>query len=414
MKKPVYMAICIALTASPGWTQDTFTSGVTISDADNATADLFVNDKTTLDGNVCIGSGCATNETYSDELVKLKQSNANMLFVDTSSEAGTFPSGDWRIRINDNYSNGADYFAIQDVDAATTPFKVKGGGDESTLVVSDGGEVGINTAFPDAELHIKAPAIADIRMDAGTAFWTLRAGGSYFALRDSNSNSSPFLVENDAPSSTLRLTATGDIGMGTILPDAPVHISRIIEGEMADTGMLHVQNTSTTTAQRDMMVFENNGDMEFLFNNTDPLAPTPTWKFITRQGDFRIVTPTTPGPEFQISNTGDLTISGTITTNGSCSVGCDAVFDPSYDLLSIEEHQATIRKNGYLPNVGPTRGDEPWDMTDKMGRMLNELEHAHLYIGQLHAQNAAQEARLADQEAHILALTSRLDKIEAN
>ena len=33
---------------------------------------------------------------------------------------------------------------------------------------------------------------------------------------------------------------------------------------------------------------------------------------------------------------------------------------------------------GHLPNDGPTRPGEPWDVTDKLGRVLNELEHAHL------------------------------------
>jgi hypothetical protein len=104
---------------------------------------------------------------------------------------------------------------------------------------------------------------------------------------------------------------------------------------------------------------------------------------------------------------GDMQIDGTLTTAGSCSVGCDAVFEADYPLPSIEDHLAETLALGHLPNVGPTRHGEPWDMTDKMGRVLNELEHAHLYIGQLHAQNSAQAAQIA-------ALSARLDAIEAD
>ena len=116
---------------------------------------------------------------------------------------------------------------------------------------------------------------------------------------------------------------------------------------------------------------------------------------------------------------GDIRIDGTLTTAGSCSVGCDAVFEADYDLPSIEEHHARTMALGHRPNVGPTRDGEPWDVTDKMGRILNELEHAHLYIGQLHRDLTAQQAEKTElkrqvdmQAAQIAALVTRLDALE--
>lgn len=40
--------------------------------------------------------------------------------------------------------------------------------------------------------------------------------------------------------------------------------------------------------------------------------------------------------------------------------------------------------NRHLPNVGPTDENGAFNVTKKVGGMLNELEKAHIYIEQLH------------------------------
>ena len=122
---------------------------------------------------------------------------------------------------------------------------------------------------------------------------------------------------------------------------------------------------------------------------------------------------------FIMSNNGDLAITGELTTAGSCAAGCDRVFDADYDLPSIAEHQSAMWTNGYLPNVGPTPEDGPFNVSDKMGRMLNELEHAYIFIGQQQSQIEAldeQLATLAEKNAlrdrQIDALMARLAVLE--
>ena len=71
------------------------------------------------------------------------------------------------------------------------------------------------------------------------------------------------------------------------------------------------------------------------------------------------------------------------------------MFDPAvYTVPSIEEHAAQMWQNKYLPAVGPTGPDTPIDMTEKLLRMLNELEHAHIYIEQLNTRLSELEAEL--------------------
>ena len=95
---------------------------------------------------------------------------------------------------------------------------------------------------------------------------------------------------------------------------------------------------------------------------------------------------------------GNMTIAGNLVTGGggTCDPGpCDAVFDPAvYTVPSIEDHAALMWDNKYLPAVGPTRPGEPINVTLKLTRMLNELEHAHIYIEELNAELKQQRVQI--------------------
>ncbi|KZY31969.1 hypothetical protein A3731_36125 [Roseovarius sp. HI0049] len=101
-------------------------------------------------------------------------------------------------------------------------------------------------------------------------------------------------------------------------------------------------------------------------------------------GEFRYNIVDGDGPEMRLNADGDVTTVGTLVTGGpSCSSGCDAVFSEDYDLLSIEEHADQMFSLGHLPAVGPTVPGTPVNISEQYGRMLNELEHAHIYIAGL-------------------------------
>ena len=108
---------------------------------------------------------------------------------------------------------------------------------------------------------------------------------------------------------------------------------------------------------------------------------------------------------FTVKNNGDAIVFGTLTTGGTaCGGGCDLVFSASYDLPSISDHAARMYELGHLPNVGPTIENQPINVSDKLGRMLNELEHAHIYIAEL--ERAVR--RIPDLEARLAAMEARL------
>ena len=171
------------------------------------------------------------------------------------------------------------------------------------------------------------------------------------------------------------------VGIGTDTPAMPLHVYR-------QTGVDETE-----------FRLENNGGNRFDFINTH--VHGGTWQFINTSGvggaDLVIRELTrNVQEEFRLTESGNLTISGQIYTGGStCGGGCDRVFSADFALPSIEEHAAQMWGNGYLPAVGPTEEGAPINLSEKTGRMLNELEKAHIYIEQLQKRVVALEQRLA-------------------
>jgi len=115
----------------------------------------------------------------------------------------------------------------------------------------------------------------------------------------------------------------------------------------------------------------------------------------------------------QVNINGNLVTSGTVTTGGpTCSGGCDAVFGVDYDLPSIEDHAREMFANKHLPEIGPTIPGAPLNISEQYGKMLNELEKAHIYIAQQETRLVAQEGKMSRQDAELSALKSRFAAME--
>jgi hypothetical protein len=118
-------------------------------------------------------------------------------------------------------------------------------------------------------------------------------------------------------------------------------------------------------------------------------------------GRFIITSSTNPSQGLFLAPNGNMSIGGTLTTGGgTCGGGCDRVFSQDYDLPSIAEHAEAMWSLGHLPNVGPTPENAPINVSDKLGRMLNELEHAHIYIARQQEEISTLRAEL--QELRVL------------
>jgi hypothetical protein len=191
----------------------------------------------------------------------------------------------------------------------------------------------------------------------------------------------PLRIRPGAPTSSLDIAATGRVGLNRIAPLAPLHVA----ASAASLGAGNVVGLFTNAA--------GPATLQLVPSGMDPGA-TPNWNIIAANDTvLRINRSGVVTPAFRLNSNGNLTVAGTLTSSGpTCGGGCDAVFDPEAGIPSIADHAMEMWSLGYLPNVGPTPEGEPINVTEKLGRMLNELEKAHIYIAELEQRLARIEA----------------------
>ena len=440
------LALCALATAPAA--QHIITDGARISDTDPATADLFVEDYSVLDGQVCIGNGCSDVVLPdTNTLLLLKSSTPTIDFEDTSTNPG-FPARDWQLRVNDPGSGGQDRFSIRDRTEGTIPFTIEGGAPENSLFIDHRGYVGIGTMFPSESIHIVDDALPAIAFTTplnggGDIRWELEVAPSDVHLYAYNSATFaavyPFRVYTDTISNTLVLNDR-HVGIGASPPQAGLHVKRQTDDQVAllveeETGsfgtgpdtfahfrsdqgnaQIKVEELDPTANPRTLLNLQNNGRPEIVMGNT---ATNGEWSFGAGTDFFLKVgtVGSASGAKTKVltaKGNGDVIVAGTLTTSGTtCGGGCDAVFSENYDLPSIRDHADRMFALGHLPNVGPTVENAPINISDKLGRVLNELEHAHIYIARLEADDTALRAELAAMRAAQAALLARLAAVEA-
>ena len=374
--------------------------GATAMVAAPASADQVIADDLIVQGSACIGIDCTNGESFGFDTIRLKENNLRIKAQDTSASA-SFPTVDWQITFNDSGNGGANKFSIDDIDNNRPPFTIEAGSINNALYVSDAGDIGVGTASPIVEVHAvdgNSPTFR-LEQDGSSGFtpqtWDLAGNETNFFIRDvTNGSRLPFRIQPNTPDQAMfmrttsmtinetgadydlrvesdTLTAglfmdggTGDIGIGTATPGNELHISR-------PDGNIGILLDSGTTNQAMRMS---------LSDGTGPGGAD----------EYRIVfVGTGGGPAIRLDENGNLTVKGGIVTTGgggACTAvdPCDAVFDPEvYTVPTIEAHGAEMWANQRLPAMDPVGPDHPLDMSKSMVRMLNELEHAHIFIQQL-------------------------------
>ena len=350
-----------------------------------------------IEGKVCIGDDCEKFETYpAEEALKINGSTVGIGFEDASDGNG-FPDRDWRLLVNDDISianGGLSRFSVEDIDAGTIPFTIEGGAPANALYVDEAGDVGIGTSLPAAELHIVGEDYLGtgpvVRLEDAWGIpyvWELTGNETYFGVRDrGHVNQFPLKIYSGTPNNALVLHDSGNVGVGTIIPQAPFELLS------PDTFTFFRLTAAQATVNKSVDITFTGG----------PLG-TGELRYNVVDGD---------GPEMKLNANGDMEIDGTLTTGGpTCAGGCDAVFDSNFKRLSVAEHAALMWKNGHLPAVGTTRPGAPMNVAEKIGGILNELEHAHIYIAELEARDRAREAenaRLGDRVARLEAMLAQV------
>jgi uncharacterized coiled-coil protein SlyX len=378
--------------------------------------DVVHADDVIIQGSLCVGLDCVNGEVFGFDTIRLKENNTRIQFDDTS--AAGFPTNNWQIRANSSAAGGASFLGFVDQGAAgnsetgTIVFEVDAGAPANSLKVSSTGRVGLRTATPVLDLHIDTSNTPATRLEQNGSggftaqTWDIAGNEANFFVRDVTGGSRlPFRIRPGAPTSSIDISASGNVGVGTASPSGLLHLlSTSTNGtsfffQNSDTGGKSWRMLSTGT--------NNSGGAGIfgLVNATDD--PNNYKVVVTPAGNVGIGT-ATPG--------GKLDVNGTIFQRGIL-IHADYVFEPTYNLESIEDHSAFMWSNKHLPAVDAKQVDEQGrevvEIGARMRGMLEEIEKAHIYISTLSDKITEKDAALAKLERQNTELAERLARIEA-
>ena len=187
-------------------------------------ADQVIPDDLVVQGSGCFGFDCVNNESFGFDTLRLKENNLRIHFDDTS--VGSFPRNDWRIVANDSASGGASKLSIEDATGFRTPFTISAGAADNAVFVDSTGRVGFRTATPVLDLHVTTGNTPALRLEQTSAggftaqTWDVGANEANFFVRDVTGGSRlSFRIRPGAPTSSLDISADGQLGIGTGSPD---------------------------------------------------------------------------------------------------------------------------------------------------------------------------------------------------
>jgi hypothetical protein len=136
-------------------------------------------------------------------------------------------------------------------------FEVDAGAPANSLRVSSGGNIGIGTATPVLDVHANTTDTPAIRLEQNNSggftaqTWDIGANEANFFVRDVTSGSRlPFRVRPGAPTSSVDIAASGNVGIGT---GSPTTARLVIDGTSGATGL----DLSSDDLYADMRVIRN-------------------------------------------------------------------------------------------------------------------------------------------------------------
>jgi hypothetical protein len=357
-----------------------------------------------IQGSLCVGLDCVNNENFGFDTIRLKENNTRIKFDDTSTAAG-FPNNDWQLTANDSASGGANKFSIEDITGAKVPFTITAGAPTNSIFVASSGRVGLRTSTPVLDLHINTSDTPAHRLEQNSSggftaqTWDIAGNEANFFIRDVTGGSRlPFRIRPGAPTSSIDISATGAVGIGTASPAKPLHVI----SSAATTGIGVGKNDNLNLL---LLGYDNTNNVgtigSFAGGSGSTMALNPLG------GNVGIGTATPAGK---------LDVNGSIFQRG-VQLFADYVFEPTYSLESIEDHAAFMWANKHLPAVGERKVDEQGrevvEIGSRLRALLEELEKAHIYIADLNGKVSERDEKLVKLERQNAELAERLARIES-
>lgn len=271
---------------------------------DIAVEDQVIPDDLIVQQSLCVGFDCVDGESFGVDTIRLKENNLRIHFEDTSTSAG-FASNDWRLVANEQPSGGANMFALEDSSAGRNVIVVEAGAPANSIYVDSTGRIGFRNSGPSLDLHMTTSDTPAVRFEQTSAggftaqTWDIGANEANFFVRDVTGGSRlSFRIRPGAPTSSIDIAASGNVGIGTASPQRLLHLN-------STSGNAAVQFTNSTA--KSWHIANNGNDL-----NVSETGVADARFFVQAGGNVGINC-STPGADLVIA-------SGTGCTNPSSSI----------------------------------------------------------------------------------------------
>jgi endosialidase-like protein len=376
--------------------------------------DQVIPDDLIVQGSACVGLDCVNNESFGFDTIRLKENNTRIKFDDTSTGAG-FPANDWQLTANDSASGGSSKFSIEDITGSKVPFTVTAGASTNSIFVDSTGRVGFRTSTPVLDLHVATSNTPALRLEQNNSggftaqTWDIAGNEANFFVRDVTGGSRlPFRIRPGAPTSSIDISASGNVGVGTASPSDALHVT---SSDAATSGHgLTVANTSGTGADRTLLSLTNgSGAVIFKMRNS---AVATAWQFFA-SNSFQFDNTNNTGVEMNLDPSGNMTILGTLTQGSSREIkeGFGAV-TPAEILQKVVDMPITtwVYKNQSVRHIGPMAEDFYGAFqVGQSPKGISPTDTAGVAFAAIQGLNDVVQQK----EKEISELKARLDKLEA-
>jgi hypothetical protein len=384
-------------------------------------ADQVIPDDLIVQGSACIGFDCVNNENFSFDTIRLKENNLRIKFEDTS--VGTFPTNDWQLTANDSASGGQSKLSIEDITGNRVPFTVEAGASTNSVYVDSTGRVGFRTSTPVLDLHVNTSNTPAIRLEQNNSggftaqTWDIAGNEANFFVRDVTGGSRlPFRIRPGAPTSSIDISADGDVGIGTASPSTKLHV---LSNEATSTsGRVLIQNTSALPTAREGLEILNNGQALFILKDT---SQAPRWAIGTLGTSFVVDNQANGGTELTLTSNGNLTVPGTVNGVSDRSMKKDIVPVRREEILAklaaLPIATWTYKSEDDIRHMGPMAQDFSaafgLGMDDKHIAPTDMAGVTMAAVQALHQEVTAKDAEIAGLKQRNDDLAKRLADLEA-